>query len=607
MSFLKELQRRNVIRVALAYLAGTWLLIQVLETLVPIFGLPETLARIVVLFLAIALVPVLVVSWVFEWTPEGLKRDSELEPPETSAPQTAKVLDRAIMVVLALGLAYFAFDKFALDPGRDVEIAEKAAELARTEALVGAYDKSIAVLPFANMTGDPQQVYLSDGIAEELLNLLARIPNLRVISRSSAFTFRGDVDLQDVVEKLNVSHVLEGSVRRSDDRIRVTAQLIEARTDTHIWSKVFERRLGEIFATQEEIARLVVSELQPALLGEVPTARRTNEEAYTLYLQARYLKNLGSPEEEDQANVLVRRALELDRDFVPAWTLLALMSVPRGDLDLANEAMYKAISIDPHDALANALIGAAQIFGENDLEDGVQSIGRALAKEPNNTEVLKWAGQIARAIGHFDTSMELLRRAVRNDPLCNRCWYELAHSQYSGGHLDEAEASIRRYRGLGLPELGGSYTLGSILLLKGDAEAALEMFDTARTDFPDWEKGYLAHRAMALYALGRQEEYELTLATLVGTAGEEAPRVLAGVYAWTGDPDAAFDWLDRGLQGLDDISLRARFPIGDPFLRPLHDDPRWETMWARVGFRSERLAAVEFRIPPDPFAAAATR
>jgi len=606
MSFLKELRRRNVIRVALAYLAGAWLLVQVLETLLPIFGLSETLARIVVVFLAIALVPVLVLSWVFEWTPQGLKRDSELEPAESSAPQTAKVLDRAMMVVLALALAYFAIDKFALDPGRDVEIAAKAAERARSEALVGSYDKSIAVLPFANMTGDPQQVYLSDGIAEELLNLLARIPNLRVISRSSAFTFRGDVDLQEVVEKLNVSHVLEGSVRRSGDRIRVTAQLIEARTDTHIWSKAFERRLGEIFATQEEIAMLVVSELQPALIGEVPTARRTNEEAYSLYLQARYLKNLGSPEEEDQANVLVRRALELDPDFVPAWTLLALMAVQHGDPELAGEATQRALEIDPDNAMANALLGGGQIFIENDLETGVRTIQRALAQEPNNPEVLKWAAAMARAIGHFDTSIELLRRAVRDDPLCNRCWYELARSQYSGGRLDEAEASIRRYQSLGLPGLGGSYTLGSILLLKGEAEAALEQFDTAHTA-PDFKGGYLAHRAMTLYTLGRREEFELTLAELVTTRDEEAPYEIAGVYAWTGDLDAAFDWLDRGLQGLDDTSLRVRFPIGDPFLEPLHDDPRWETMWARIGFGAERLAAVEFRIPPDPLAAAAIR
>ena len=607
MSFLRELQRRNVIRVAVAYLAGAWLLIQVLETLLPIFGLPESAARIVVLVLAVLFVPVLVLSWAFEWTPEGLKRDSRLDPAESMAPQTAKRLDRLIMVVLALGLGYFAFDKFVLDPKRDVEIVEEAASRARTEALVGSYDKSIAVLPFANMTADPEQAYLSDGIAEELLNLLARIPDLRVISRSSAFTFRGDVDLQEVVEKLKVSHVLEGSVRKSGDRVRITAQLIEARSDTHIWSKTFEREMGDIFAIQDEIAGLVVAELEPALLGEVPHAPATNEEAYALYLQARYLRNLGSPEEEERAEALLKRVLEIDDDFVPAWTLLAYMYVTQGRPDLAGEAVERALSIDPEDALTNAMVGAGQIFFENELETGVRTMERALAKAPNNPEVLKWCAQIARAIGQFDASIELLKRAVRNDPLCNHCWHSLASSQYLAGELDEAEASIRRYQALGLPELGGWFTLGGILLLKGDAQEALEVFETARTDFgSEWEGLYLAHRALALYALGRREEYETTLAELVATWGEENSRAIAAVYAWAGDADAAFEWLDRSVQGLDDVQVRAEFPVGDPFLKSLHADPRWDALWSRFGFGAKRLAAIEFRLPPDPFEAAGT-
>jgi tetratricopeptide (TPR) repeat protein len=280
-------------------------------------------------------------------------------------------------------------------------------------------------------------------------------------------------------------------------------------------------------------------------------------------------------------------------------------------MDVAVEALERALSIDPEDAFANALAGAGQIYGENELEIGIRRMERALAREPNNPELLQWTGDITRALGYFDVSIELLTRAVRNDPLYNYCWYNLARSQYSAGHLDEAEASMRRYQALGVPGLGGWYTLGSILLLRGDAQGALEVFERARTEFrpdsPDSGEGvYLAHRALALYTLGRHEEFEATFAELLATWGEVNPREIAAVYAWTGDTDTAFEWVERSLEGLNDFEVRARFENQDPILFPLHDDPRYDALWARVGFGAERLAAVEFRLPPDPLAASVT-
>ena len=220
MSLFAELKRRNVLRVAIAYLAATWLLIQVVETLFPVYGLSDAAIRIVVAIIGVGFIPVLVVAWVFEHTPDGVKRDSEVDRSETVAVAGDKKFDRIILVVLALAIGYFAFDKFVLDPARDVELVEQATKTAVARARIGSFgEKSIAVLPFVNMSSDPEQAFFSDGIAEEMLNLLAKIPQLRVTSRSSAFAFRGDdVNIPEVAKKLNVAHVLEGSARKAGTR-----------------------------------------------------------------------------------------------------------------------------------------------------------------------------------------------------------------------------------------------------------------------------------------------------------------------------------------------------------------------------------------------------
>jgi len=247
MSFFVELKRRNVIRVAVAYVVSAWLVIQVVETIFPAFGFGDAAIRTVVIVLAIGLVPAVIFAWAFELTPEGLKREKDVDRSQSMAPRTGKRLDRVIMVVLALALGYFAFDKFVLAPQRTADlqqelteqmatVAEEAREAGRTDAFLESYgDKSIAVLPFVNMSADKDQEYFSDGIAEELLNLLAKVSALRVISRTSAFSFKGtDLKLTEAAEELNVANILEGSVRRAGDRIRVTVQLIEARSDTHL-------------------------------------------------------------------------------------------------------------------------------------------------------------------------------------------------------------------------------------------------------------------------------------------------------------------------------------------------------------------------------------
>ena len=300
-------------------------MIQVAQTVFPAFGLGATAVRLVIVVLVIGLLPVLIFAWAFEITPEGLKRESEVDRSQSITPQTGKKLDRVIMGVLALALGYFAVDKFVLAPQREQAATEAARAEGRTESLVKSYgDKSIAVLPFVNMSSDKDQEYFSDGISEELLNLLAKIPKLRVISRSSAFSYKGkDVKLAQVAKELNVAHILEGSVRKAGNKVRITAQLIEARSDTHLWSNTWDRELDDIFAVQDEIAAAVVEQLKITLLGEAPKAKEVNPEAYALFLQGRQLRRQSTPEAFEQAIALFQQALAIDPNYAAAWEQLA--------------------------------------------------------------------------------------------------------------------------------------------------------------------------------------------------------------------------------------------------------------------------------------------
>jgi TolB-like protein len=328
MSLLGELKRRNVFRVGAAYVVTSWLVIQVVETIFPAFGFGAAAVRIATIALSIGLLPTLVFAWAFELTPEGLKKEKDVDRSQSITPQTAKKLDRMIMVVMAMALGYFAFDKFVLEPQREVVEAEqqqaevqRAREEGRSEARVDSYgDASIVVLAFQNVSSDSDQEFFADGVSEEILNLLAAIPELRVISRSSAFTYKDrDVPIPQIASELNVSYVLEGSVRKAGDRIRVTAQLIEGGTDTHLWSQTWDRTLNDIFAIQDEIAADVVSQLQVSLIGALPTTRRTDPEVFSLTLQARQLLEAAyNSAEHPRINDLLVRALAVDPDYVPA-------------------------------------------------------------------------------------------------------------------------------------------------------------------------------------------------------------------------------------------------------------------------------------------------
>jgi TolB-like protein/Tfp pilus assembly protein PilF len=420
----------------------------------PAYGAPDSALTVLITLLVIGLIPVVVISWVFELTPEGLKRDAQVAPGESTTPRIARRLDRIIMIALTLAIGFFAIDKFVIDPTRDAALREEAEERGRVEATLGVYgDKSIAVLPFADLSPGGDQAYFSDGIAEELLNLLAKIRELRVISRSSAFAYRGEgINIPTVAKELNVAYVLEGSVRTAGDRVRITAQLIEAATDTHVWSEVYERQLVDIFAIQDEIAAIVADALELEILGPNLHVRRTDPETYRLYLEAHYLANvLGA--DMAAAEALLMQALERDPQYVPAWVLLAYVNYsltgtgevhkygPEEGALMNDGYLQRALAIDPDDAAANVYAAWRDYVFRDDLESAVERFSIALRNEPQNVEVFRVVGGFMRIIGQFEEAIRFAELAIDRDPMCGACIYNLMNANVLAGNYDAAEAA----------------------------------------------------------------------------------------------------------------------------------------------------------------------
>ncbi len=596
----EELKRRNVLRVAIAYLAVSWLLIQIVETLFPIFGQSDALVRIVVILLIIGFPLILIFSWLYELTPDGLKLERDVDRSRSTVNRTGKKLDRAIIVVLTLSLGYFAFDKFVLDPARDAEREETVAKQARSEALVESYgDKSIAVLPFVNMSDDTGNEYFSDGISEELLNLLSKIPQLRVISRSSAFSFKGkDIAIPALAEQLNVAHVLEGSVRKAGNRIRITAQLIEARSDTHLWSESYDRTLDDIFATQDEIAARVVEQLKLTLLSnETLSVRKTDPEAYALFLQARHIRLQNNPEAYEKALQLYQQALAIDPNYPPALEGLAEMYVYHGLFGLlpvdeasrhAREAIDRALTIDPQFGVGVAGLGWIAMLYDHDMAASARHFERALMLDPTDLDIIDGVAFLAEAIGRLDTAVAFKEYAVARDPAGPVGHFDLALAYLKVGRPQDAEASVRIVLTLHPEHFGAWAVLSLALLANGETQAAVEAIEQETI-----ETYRLSGLAFAHYELGQQDESDKFLAELIEKHAKEASTEVASVFAWRGDNDHAFEWLERSLENnetaLANIASHYTF-------RNLHDDPRWQPFLAKMGQSDAQLAAIKFDV-----------
>ena len=573
-----ELKRRNVFRVAAAYIVAAWLVIQVVETIFPAFGFGDAAVRIATICLAIGFVVAVIFSWALEITPDGLKLEKNVDRSASITPHTGKKLDRMIILVLVLAVGYFAFDKFVLSGSREATIAESAREEGRAEALIRSYGQnSIAVLPFRDMSPESDQEYFSDGIAEELLNLLAKIKELRVISRTSAFSYKNkDVSIAEIGRQLNVAHVLEGSVRKSGKSIRITAQLIDATTDTHLWSDTWDRELDDVFAIQDEIAAEVVDRLQVSILGNVPTVRAAVPEAYEVYLKARKIDAMDNAESMERAIALYRMAVKLDPSYAPAWVNLATARLNQASyfgapMDeafwAAREAAENSIEADPGFASGYFVLSDIALTQENDLERVAHYLQQGLAVSRRNTSDYAYAAFILGFLDASEVALGLLEYVTTHDPLEPIGHLNLGFNYIHEGRFEDAIESFQVVLGLRPEMINAHYGIGKALLLSGQTEKALEVF--AKEPNEGYRRWGLA---IAHHALGDTEESTARLDAMVNDEENDWTYVIATFYAQAGDADNAFVWLEKGAElGTQELHSASK----DQWLKPLHEDPRW--------------------------------
>ena len=440
MSFIEELKRRNVVRVGIAYVIAAWLLLQLTEVLMELLDLPEFAGRLVILLLIVGFIPALIFAWAFEMTPDGIKREKDVDRSNSITPRTGRKLDNTIIAILVIALAYFVFDKFqgpSVEPATaTLEATQQPGDTAAEEASL--VDPSIAVLPFADMSPEQDQGYFSDGISEELLNLLVRVDGLKVASRTSSFTYKGSSQsLAEIAGELKVDHVLEGSVRKADNRVRITAQLIDAKTDRHLWSETFDRDLVDIFAVQDEIANAIVEALRTELgmLQDTPVISvavdTENLDAYESYLKARSL--FLAREQLEESVRLYQQAVALDPGFARAWGGLASVyaiveswGITGHDWDaLAIQAAETALELDPKLSTPWAVIGQIK-NNQGDYISGMKNFDRAVELDPVNATNYLWRGIHYSTLGYHDKATIDLETCLEIDPAYENCRRHLA-------------------------------------------------------------------------------------------------------------------------------------------------------------------------------------
>tara|TARA_R110000744_G_scaffold125730_9_gene231662 strand:- start:5748 stop:7577 length:1830 start_codon:yes stop_codon:yes gene_type:complete len=484
MQFLAELRRRNVFRVAAAYLVAGWLLIQIAALLESSLGLPDWFDAVAIGFLALCFPVALLLAWAFEMTPEGMKPTEALPEGASVAPQSARALDYAIVAGLVALFALIAWQ----------QLAPRAAAPASAVTATGT-NASVAVLPFVDLSQAGDQEYFSDGISEEILNVLVRIPGLGVAGRTSSFAFKGrNEDLREIGEALGVNHVLEGSVRRSGTRLRITAQLIRSSDGFHIWSETYDREIADIFDIQDEIAGAVAGELAISLgIDWQPQAhdRTSDIEAYELFLQARQLYFRRGQRNLEEAALLLQEVVARDPEFAPAWISLAgVYSVYEwyqpndriGDYPywrrIGLAAARRAAELDPQSGEAQSYIGIFLTL-QHEWIAAYQAFDRAVELEPQNTAVLDNVAQNLVDTGYFVEARVLAARAVAIDPLVpiyhnTLGWASMGHPDYGG---DAALEQFRLARALG-PDLPFGYNNAlRTLFSRGRREEAGQIFD----------------------------------------------------------------------------------------------------------------------------------
>jgi TolB-like protein/Tfp pilus assembly protein PilF len=612
-NFFAELKRRNVYKVAVAYAVVAWLLIQAASILFPTFEAPAWVMKVFVAVLVLGFPIALVFSWAFEITPEGIKREENVSPNESITRRTGRKIVGITVAVGVVAAGLFVFQ--LLRPKSTAQLEGGAPATPNAESLAGARpsipEKSVAVLAFANLSDDKGSEYFSDGISEELLTVLQKIPGLRVAARTSAFSFKGkNATAQEIGQKLGVAYLVEGSVRKAGESVRIAARLTKTISGDEIWSENYTRDVKDVFAVQAELAQTILEHLREQLTGgasdpttkaaiqnEVRAATKggtNNVEAHESYLQGRFFLNRHSEKEVDQARTAFDRAVQLDPQFALAWAGLAQAHVWicnygseggqesfNAHLSAARQAMERAFSIEPD--LPEALFPRAMIETNFDYnwKGAAETLRKALALAPQDPALLLEAGNLAQIRGEASAALDLFRRVVALDPVDAQARAFLANSlSYLGKH-GEARAEFAREIELN-PQAPNSHAgIGLTYLLEGKFEEAAV---SAQKDSADWARLLIV--SCARWAQKRVTESDAALSELIAKVSETGAYQIAEAYAYRNEKDRAFEWLERARQQHDAGVPNLR---GDALLSNLHDDPRWGALLRTTGLADDQL------------------
>jgi TolB-like protein/tetratricopeptide (TPR) repeat protein len=575
-NFFAELKRRNVYKVAVAYVIGGWALSQGIAQVFPVFDVPNWAIRLIVLLIIVGFPIALILTWAFEITPEGIKRTQDVDPTKPHSIGGAWIYVVIAGALLLIGL--FAVGEYGF------RAARSNAQPVST--------KSIAVLPLANLSSDPGNEYFAAGIQDEIITRLAQVADLKVISCSSTQRYKGEAqNLRQVASELGVTNILEGSVQKAHDEVRVNVQLLNALTDSHLWADSFDRKLTDVFAVESEIAKTVADNLRARLTGhELATlnARPTeNAAAHDLYLKGRFFWNKRDTNDLKKALTYFQQAANADPNYALAWSGVADVYVllplfgganPEDAYPKAREAANKAVALDPNLAEPHADLAVLADIFDFDASLSMREFEKAIALNPNYATAHHWFGNsLLEAIGDLDRSIAEMKRAAELDPLSIAINVDLGVSYYYAGRYQDSIVQIRKALDLDPNSYYVHSNLGEVLELSGDLSGAIAEYEkSVALDSDPFPLALLGH-AQGLAGNGAGA---LKILQQLVASSRYAPDYSVGlVYLGLGDNRQAMDWLEKSFAKRQPDLNTIRF---DPLLKPLHGDARFEALAEKI-------------------------
>jgi TolB-like protein len=581
-----ELKRRNVYKVAVAYAIVGWLLVQIATQVFPFLEIPSWVVRLVIVLVAIGFPIALVIAWAFELTPEGLKRTEDVDL--SAAARAPKKHAWVYVVVIGAGIsvALFFLGRYT---------AGNLGTPRPNEAATALPAKSIAILPFDNLSRDPDNAFFTEGVQDEILTRLAKVADLKVIARTSTQKFKSAPEnLPDIARQLGALNILEGSVQKANDQVRVNVQLINALTNSHLWAEIYDRKLTDIFAVESDIAKTIADTLQAKLTGsekQMMTSQPTSDTtAYELYHKGRSLWGKRTGDNIPKAIAFYEQAIARDPNYALAYAGLASAYIlspfytgadRREAGSKAKEAALKALRLDPNLAEAHAALGKVLFFSEIDLAGATREYKRAIELKPNDADAHHWfSNDSLAALGQFDEAIAEGKRSVELDPLSIVINADLGETLFYARRFDESVAQLRKTLEIDPTSFYAHYNLGIALQAKGDLSGAITEYEKAK-QLSD-NSAVATFWAQAKAHAGDKDAARRMLSELddISKHREVVGYLRALLYLSLNDKDEALRWLEQGLKERDGSNIS--WINVDPLLDSLHGDPRFEALVQKV-------------------------